>query len=220
MRSLEKIRYALIIVLPVAISIDKAAAWGQSLFGQGQFRVIAKSGDTAPDGISTLDFKSFRNATIDDQQRVTFSGFLENNDVVVYGERNGQLQLLLREGQLMPRATGGMASFYSLSPTDIHWNYDGRIVADGYVSFSENGMAVGDAPQGLTMVLVSGETPPGHPSRIEFAWIEQAAINKAGEVAAFGIADGTFQRQRSAGHVSYNAWNGWGLETFLCRREA
>jgi hypothetical protein len=205
MKAVEKARCALFIVVALVISIDETATWGQSLLSQGPFRVVAKSGDAAPGGNSHLDFKNFYNVTIDDQQRITFSAYLENNHLGVYGERDGQLQLLLGEGQSMPDAGGGMESFDYLSPTDIHWNNDGRIVASGYVSPSDDGLAVGEAPDGLEMVVVSGDAPPGEPTGVRFAWIDQAAINNAGEVAAFAIADG----YSCGGPCRHAKWGFW-----------
>ena len=184
----------------VVLSVLLAAA---AACGQVTYRTVALSGDPAPGTSPQEFFKSFGPPTINNADQVMFHAtlpvVLAGNDLGVWSEGTGVLDLVVREGNAAPGAPVGAAFSEFRSPiiNDAGQTAFAGVLrlGPGGVTFDNNGGIWLSGSGALDLVAFESNPAPGLPAGIYYGRIADAShnrpFNNAGHTAFFTTLSGS-----------------------------
>ncbi len=160
--------------------------------GLGALSLIAREDMQAPDTDMGVLFGSFGDPFIDDAGFTSFlaglkgAGVTMDNDSVIYTNRSGILQLVVREGDPAPGLVGGVV--FGLPVSQVTGNSNSQLVFINQLSGAsvtdDNKNSLWRETSGVLELLVRGGHPaPGTPAGAVFFSFSSAVINDAGNAA-------------------------------------
>lgn len=133
--------------------------------GVGSLTMVARRGDTAP-GTGGATWNGFNNRLHNVRGQVAFQGFLNivapvtsANDTGIWTGLPGSLQLIAREGQVMPGTGGGTAG--SMNGAAVYFNDAGQVLFNTTLSGGTSpgtSLWLWDQAAGLRAIILVGDT--------------------------------------------------------------
>lgn len=187
-------------ILVLSISIAAVHLASVSTDGATTFRVVALTGEQAPNMPNGVLFDTFNRPDINAAGEVAFAavfagtGVLNTNDDTLWSDRGGALAQVVREGQ---QAVGlPMMVGYGTFPTP-HLNDAGHIAFESILSgvgvdFNNDEAVFSEGTTGtLGLVAHEGDHAAGTPSGVNYSGIVHVLFNNEGRVVFSGQVKGT-----------------------------
>ena len=161
----------------------------------GALAQLARTGDQAPDADSGVVFDRFRDPVINASGQIVLraelsgTGVDSTNGEAVYATLSGTLAEVVRTGDQVPGASGGVAfggfNFFSnpLLNNSGQIAFEGFLVGDDVTVDDNTALYVTDQSGQLEQVVRAGDQAPGTASGIVFDSFSEVALNDSGQLA-------------------------------------
>ena len=173
--------------------------------GSGSLGLVARSGAPAPGTPSGVTFREFlflstAPVAFNNAGQTAFRAWLtgdgvdDSNEVGIWSEGSGSLELVARQGSPAPGTPGGVnfggfGAWFVLNDAG-QTAFRANLTGAG-VDFTNNRGVWVEGADGLELVARTGSTAPGTPSGVNFSGLSRPTLNEAGQVAFRGDLTGT-----------------------------
>jgi hypothetical protein len=155
----------------------------------GGLELVARKGNQAPGTQLGVSFGYLQLRFINSQDAIAFSAELtgpgvdETNITGIWSDRSGSLELLVRDGELVPNAALPGTVFRGYGNQSVAMNRAGQIAFESSLAPGGNGIFFSDHDGDLRSVAVFGDPATDTPQGVSFQFVFGPQLNAHGDIA-------------------------------------